>query len=361
MRSRRATTLWIALAAALALVGAGCGGGGAPEPGETGAGREVTGPLDLLVWEGYADDALVKGFEEKYGVDVNVTYIGSNDEVFAKIRTKSGQYDVIPATTDVTRQYIDAGLVQPVDLDVITNYDHLFPNFQHLPQAEKDGVVYGVPHTWSADPILYNADVVKDPEPSYRALFDDRYAGKVALYDDLSSLWVGALVLGYDPFALTEDQMREVVDLMCRQKALVRKYWSTGNDLVHLFEAGEVVIATAWNYMYTQLRGDGMNVERLVPEEGNLGWVDTLMIPVNSPDKYTAELWINWAISGMGGAITAQASGYSIANPDVNEFLPPEMVADLHMDDPAFVEKIVLWEPVDRPFYQDAWNEVKAC
>lgn len=358
-RMSRSVTL-LALGAVVVLVAAACGGS-TPSPPAAEGERRITGPLDLLVWEGYADDALVQGFEEKYGVDVNVTYIGSNDEVFAKIRTKSGQYDVVPATTDVTRQYIDAGLVQPIDLGVITNYSHLFPNFQHIPQAEKDGVVYGVPHTWSADPILYNADVVRDPEPSYRALFDDRYAGKVALYDDLGSLWVGALVLGYDPFTLDEGQMREVVDLMCEQKDLVRKYWSTGNDLVNLFESGEVVIATAWNYMYTQLRGDGMNVERLVPEEGNLGWVDTLMIPVNSPDKYTAELWIDWAISGKGGAITAQASGYSIANPDINEFLPPEMVADLHMDDPGFVEEIVLWEAVDRPFYQDAWNEVKAC
>lgn len=358
-RMSRSITV-LALGAVAALVAAACGGG-APSPQGAEGERRITGPLDLLVWEGYADDALVQGFEEKYGVDVNVTYIGSNDEVFAKIRTKSGQYDVVPATTDVTRQYIDAGLVQPIDLGVITNYSHLFSNFQHIPQAEKDGVVYGVPHTWSADPILYNADVVRDPEPSYRALFDDRYAGKVALYDDLGSLWVGALVLGYDPFTLSEDQMREVVDLMCGKKDLVRKYWSTGNDLVNLFESGEVVIATAWNYMYTQLRSDGMNVERLVPKEGNLGWVDTLMIPANSPDTYTAELWIDWAISGEGGAITAQASGYSIANPDINEFLPSEMVADLHMDDPGFVEEIVLWEPVDRPFYQDAWNEVKAC
>lgn len=321
---------------------------------------QVTGPLNVLLWEGYASKQLVSGFEAKYGVQVNVTYIGSNDDVFAKIRSKSGQYDLVPATTDVSGQYIDAGLVQPIDASVITNYSHMFPSFQHLPQLEKDGTVYGIPHTWSADPILYNADVVKNPEASYKALWDQRYAGKVSLYDDIGSLWVGALVDGFDPFNLTSDQMSTVVQTMKDQKALDRKYWSTGNDLVSLFESGEVVIATGWSYMYTQLRSDGMNVQRLVPKEGNLGWVDSLMIPVNAKNAYTAELWMNWAISGQGGAFTAKASGYSISNPDINQYLTASEITDLHMDDPSFVQTITLWQPVDRPTYQDAWNQVKA-
>lgn len=357
----------LAIVTLVALVGVACGGDGgggnggqAPGGGSDCDPESVSGSLNMLLWEGYADDPLVQGFESTYGVDVNVTYIGSNDEVFAKIRTQSGQFDVVPATTDVSLQYVDAELVQPLDSSLITNAGDLFPVFRDLPQATKDGQVYGVAHTWSADPILYNADVVTDPDPSYEVLFDPAYAGKIAVYDDLGSLWVGALVKGYDPFEMTPDQLSDVVGLMQEQRPMIRKYWSTGNDLVNLFESGEVVIATAWNYMYTQLKADGMNVRRLSPAEGNLGWVDTLMIPVNAQNACAAHLWIDWAISGEGGAITAQASGYSIANPEINENLSAEEIEDLHMDDPSFVESIVLWEPVDRPAYQDAWNQVKA-
>lgn len=355
-----------ALAAAalplLALLVSACGGGSdqANTAASLGEGEpcKPEGTLNAILWEGYATDKSIKGFEDKYGVDVNVTSIATNDEVFAKIRNKSGQYDLIPATTDVSGQYIEQGLVQPIDLSQVPNSEHLFGAFQDLPQAEQDGEAYGVAHTWSADPIIYNADAIKDPEASYEVLFDDQYAGEVALYDDLGSLWVGALVLGYDPFNLDEDQLNEVVDLMTEQKDLVRKYWSSGDDLIKLMASGEVNLATGWNYMYTELKDQGVNVKRLVPEEGNLGWVDLLMIPVDAKNPCAAYAWMDWALSSEGGSETAK-SGWSVASEEVADALPPKLAEDLHMDDPQFVDQIVLWEPVDRPAYQDAWNRVK--
>jgi spermidine/putrescine-binding protein len=352
----------LALAAIGAAVLAACGSGGDSSSASDIASGEPCKPegeLNAILWEGYAPPKSIKAFEDEYGIDMNVTAIASNDEVFSKIRSQSGQYDLIPATTDVTEQYIDQGLVQPLDLDQVPNSESVFGAFKDLPQVEKDGESYGVPHTWSADPIIYNADAISAPEQSYEALFDDQYAGKVSLYDDLGSLWVGAQVLGYDPFNLTDDQMSEVVSLMQEQKDLDRKYWSSGDDLIKLMASGEVDIATGWSYMYTQLKDEGVNVKRISPDEGNLGWVDTLMVPAGAENPCAAYKWMDWALSPEGGSQTAKASGYSIANPEVAEDLSPAEVKDLHMDDPGFVDSIVLWEPVDRPFYQDSWNQVK--
>lgn len=323
------------------------------------AGCKVEGSLNAILWEGYADKASVAAFEKAYDVDVKVTYIGSNDEVFAKIRSRSGQYDLVPATTDVSKQYIEQRLVQPLTRTEIPNSRAIFPSFRNLASATKGGRTYGIAHTWSADPILYNSKVVKNPTASYRVLWDARYKGKVSIYDDLGSLWVGALVKGYPPFAMSGKQLDSVVDLMRQQKKLDRKYWSTGDDLVKLMASGEVVLATGWSYMYTQLKSQGVPVKRLVPKEGNLGWVDTLMVPVNAKHACAAHKWINWAISGRGGAYTAKASGYSISNPAINRYLSKAEIADLHMADPAFVKKIRLWRAVNRPAYQNAWNRVK--
>lgn len=320
---------------------------------------KVTGPLNVILWEGYAAPAMKKAFEKRYHITVNVTYIGSNDAVFAKIRSKSGQYDLVPATTDISHQYIDQGLLQPIDLSQIPNYKQIFPEFKKLPQATKNGKTYGVAHTWSADPILYNPKVVKHPIKSYKILWDKRYAGKIALYDDLGSLWVGALVKHYPPFTMSSSQLAADVKYMQQQKALDRTYWSTGDDLVKLFASGEVVLATGWNYMYTQLRKQHVPIARIVPREGNLGWVDTLDIPVNAKHVCAAEKWINWAISGRGGAYTAKASGYSISNRAIDKYLTKQQIADLHMNDPKFLKKIVLWRAVNRPEYQNAWNKVK--
>ena len=51
--------------------------------------------LNLLTWEGYADDSWLVPFQEQYGVTVNPTYIGSGDEELAKIKAGGfvGRFD----------------------------------------------------------------------------------------------------------------------------------------------------------------------------------------------------------------------------------------------------------------------------
>lgn len=343
----------------VAVVLAACGG--SPQSADAGPTQQdkVTGPLNVLLWEGYGGKQLVDAFEAKYGVKVNVTYISSNDDVIAKIRSKSGQYDIIPATTDVSGQYIAAGMVQPIDTAKIPNLSKVLTSFQNLPQLASKGQVYGVPHLWSADPIIYDTDVIKSPKEAYDILWDPAYSGRISLYNDLSSLWIGALVKGYaDPYNLTDDQLASVVSSMRQQKSLVKKYWSSGGDLISLFQTKEVVLAQGWNYMYVKLKSEGAHIGRINPPN-NLGWVDSLMIPTNSKNKYTAELWIDWALSGQSQAFTADASGYSPVNAGANAYLSKQAIADLHMDDPKFVERVLLWKPVDRRNYIAAWNSVQ--
>ena len=61
-----------------------------------------TPTLSLLVWEGYADPSFVKAFEEQHHCKVSASYMGSSDELVAKLRGGSaGNYDVISPSSDV--------------------------------------------------------------------------------------------------------------------------------------------------------------------------------------------------------------------------------------------------------------------
>ena len=65
-----------------------------------------------------AEDILesVKPFEEKYGASVSVTYVGSVDEMFAKMQgSKGADFDVVSFDTSSFKRYIDNGLIQPID------------------------------------------------------------------------------------------------------------------------------------------------------------------------------------------------------------------------------------------------------
>src|SRR5947209_14641344 len=58
--------------------------------------------LSLLVWEGYADPSFIQGFERQCGCKVTAAYMGSSDELLAKLRGGSeGNYDVISPSSDV--------------------------------------------------------------------------------------------------------------------------------------------------------------------------------------------------------------------------------------------------------------------
>src|SRR5580658_2965250 len=62
----------------------------------SGSCTKKTPTLSLLVWEGYADPAFVKAFEEQHHCKVSASYMGSSDELVAKLRGGSaGNYDVI--------------------------------------------------------------------------------------------------------------------------------------------------------------------------------------------------------------------------------------------------------------------------
>src|SRR3954468_16690981 len=73
--------------------------------------------LRVLAWQGYADDDWVKEFEKQSGADVKVVFIGSDDEIWAKIKGSEGKdFDVMAVNTGQLQRYIDAKLVQPIDL-----------------------------------------------------------------------------------------------------------------------------------------------------------------------------------------------------------------------------------------------------
>src|SRR6266436_6170208 len=87
-----------------------------------------TPTLNLLVWEGYADPSFVKAFEEQNHCKVSASYMGSSDELVAKLRGGSaGNYDVISPSSDVATSIAAAGLALPLDLAKIPAYEELSP------------------------------------------------------------------------------------------------------------------------------------------------------------------------------------------------------------------------------------------
>src|SRR5260370_42081574 len=82
--------------------------------------------LSLLGWEGYADAAFVQAFEESHHCKVSASYMGSSDELVAKLRGGSASnYDVISPSSDVASSIARAALAAPLDLSRLPSYTQL--------------------------------------------------------------------------------------------------------------------------------------------------------------------------------------------------------------------------------------------
>ena len=155
--------------------------------------------LNLLVWEGYADPSFVRGFEEKYHCKVSATYMGSSDELTTKLRGGSaGNYDVISPSSDVATSIAAAGLALPLDLSKIPSYSQLSPQLTSLTLVRINEQVYGVPFMWGPDPLIYDTTAFPKTPDTWSILWDPKYRGKVSVWDDLSTVYMTAQILGFD-------------------------------------------------------------------------------------------------------------------------------------------------------------------
>src|SRR6185312_3137639 len=113
-----------------------------------------TPSLNLLVWEGYADPSFVKTFEKQNHCKVSASYMGSSDELVAKLRGGSaGNYDVISPSSDVATMISQAGLAAPLDISKLPSHQQLASNLRDNPLVKAAGNVYGVPFMWGPNPL----------------------------------------------------------------------------------------------------------------------------------------------------------------------------------------------------------------
>src|SRR6202171_4943379 len=155
--------------------------------------------LSLLVWEGYADPSFLRAFEESHHCKVLAAYMGSSDELVAKLRGGSASnYDVISPSSDVAASIARAGLAAPLDFSKLPSYGQLSSKLRDLPLVKANGQVYGVPFMWGPNPLLYDTTVFAQSPDSWTILWNPKYKGKISVWDDLSTVYLAAQILGFD-------------------------------------------------------------------------------------------------------------------------------------------------------------------
>jgi putative spermidine/putrescine transport system substrate-binding protein/spermidine/putrescine transport system substrate-binding protein len=326
--------------------------------------------LSLLVWEGYADPSFLHEFEQAHHCKVSASYMGSSDDLVAKLRGGSASnYDVISPSSDVATSIARANLAEPLDLSKLPTYSQLSSKLRELPLVKLNGQTFGVPFMWGPNPLLYDTAAFAKAPDSWAIFWDPKYKGKISVWDDLSTLYMAAQLLGYDKpdpsqlYNLTDDQLAAVKQKLLALKPNIRKIWSTGGELTNLFENHEIIAAMGWPLMTNQLRQANFPIGETIPKENTSGWIDHLMITKASPNRDLAYAFLEYMIQAHTQKKVTDVTHYTPANPNAAQFMTDAEKQGLHLDDPdAYMLRIYFWQDVPRRAkYIEVWNEVKAA
>jgi spermidine/putrescine transport system substrate-binding protein len=361
----------VGAAAALAPVLAACGisgGGGASSPSAAApsagasAGAAPTPESELIVynWLDYIGPDVIPSFEEKYPVKVQYELFDDIEVAYAKLGEDGNGYDVsIPTSVDVPR-FREAGTIIKLDKAMLPNLANLGPEWASPGYDPNND--YSVPYMWWTTGVGYDTTKVTDSPTSSTALWDERYSGHIAMMDDYQETFGLALAqLGYEVNTTDTSQLDEALELLRRQKPLLRTY---SNDTVGTMVGGDVWIGMIWGSDLYQIQQENPNIAYYIPEEGGVRGSDTAVIYSGSQHPIAAHLFLDHLLDAEVSASNTNTIGYMGPNEAAKEFIDPEILADPGVN-PTKAILDNLQELLDMPNevdeeYLSRWQALKA-
>jgi putative spermidine/putrescine transport system substrate-binding protein len=343
---------------------------------------KTEGQLNLIAWEGYTQPQWANPFTKATGCKVKPKYAGSSDEMVTLMRT--GQFDAVSASGDASLRLIFGKDVRPIDPKLIPDFKNFIPQLKSPPHNTINGVHYGISLQWGPNTLLYNTKKVKPAPTSWSTIYNSKYKGKVTVPDNPIQIADAALYLSKtkpslgikDPYELNSAQFNAAVNLLKKQKPLIKKYWASAGDEVDLFKNGGAVIGASWPLQTITLQDAKAPVKDLIPKEGATGWADTWMISTQAKHPNCAVKWIQWVSTPKVQAQQALFFRETPANKKACSYMnkmEKNSCSNFHLNAPAaYFNSIKFWKtPVkqcgngksncmDYTKWQQAWTDIKS-
>lgn len=302
-------------------------------PGRAKAAVDVT----YYTWSGYDIPDLFPSFIAKYGETPTFSVFGEEEEALQKLRSGFTPDVAHPCTSNV-RRWRDAGVLQPIDTTRLENWANIFPVLKHIRGVQLDGETFLVPFDWGNTSIAYRADLVEIEEESYSILLDERYKGRMSMFDSSeTAAAIGGLLTGArDAFNMSDDELAKAFDTVAKIHQNLRFYWTDPTQIAQALAAGELVATTAWNETSLQLRQEGVNVKYMNPKEGMLTWVCGLALVKDGPgDEQQKYDVLNAILDPQVGVFMINEYGYGHSNEKSYELVDPVHLEELGVGNPA--------------------------
>lgn len=323
--------------------------------------------INVYNWGQYISDGtddyidVNAAFTEATGIQVNYMTFDTNESLYTKLKTGGSSYDIIVPSDYMAGRLIDEGLVQKIDFSNIPNYQYIneaYKNTAYDPDNE-----YSVPYTWGTVGVIYNKKYVDEADiGSWDLLWNDKYAGKILMFDNNRDAFaIAESRLGYSLNTTDSVALTACAELLKQQKPVVQQY--VMDQIFDKMTREEAWIAPYYAGDYLTMLEDNPDLGFYFPEEGLNLFIDCLMIPSNAEHKAEAEAYINFLLSPEVCGENLDYLGYSAPEEAAKEYMDPEVSASdiaYPSDETLARSEAFLYLPTDVNQLMDSlWLDVK--
>lgn len=273
--------------------------------------------LRVLAWPGYADADVVKQFETRFHAKVEVTFVDSDETLWAQMHSSSPpSFDVLAANTAEIQRYARDNLLASLDVSKIPNTRRQLPMFQRFSAIGgimHDSTAYAIPFTYSSMGLIYDRKQVTVAPHSMLELWNPQYRGRTLDFNSAQhNFSFTALALGYrDPFNLTPAQIRVVARKLIELRRNLLTFYTVPEEATALFVEHHAAMMFG-NYGTQQielLRRAEVDVGYVVPDEGALAWLDCWAVTRGARNHALALSWINYMLEPEVSGLLPQRQG----------------------------------------------------
>ncbi|MBC2733732.1 MAG: extracellular solute-binding protein [Desulfobacteraceae bacterium] len=302
----------------LSLAGASIGLMGSPFAGAV---REAWAAKSIR-FDGWGDpvsaafrENAFKPFTKATGIEVIDGEFGDMDSYLTRVKASyppGGEFNIahLSAVFDYAR-YVDLGFSTVLDESKIPNLKNVMKAMIKPLKDITKGTLSAVPYDLGQTGIAYNTKYISKERAEklgVALLWDQALKDKIGSWgaDHRTNMWYAALHTGQSPNNMTN--LDSIWEALRQQRKLIKKYWSSGAELMSLLANEEIYATVAWSGRVALLQQEGHPIGYLSPE-GTYSWMEYLFV-LKGTDLEVAQQLLNFMLEPAAAIAVAEGQNY---------------------------------------------------